>query len=63
MSVPRAPIIEGTWRKAKRGKSCHDCLARIPEGGYYLEVSKWLWLCPGCARKLDAAAPRPAGPS
>ena len=48
------PIVTGKWRKAKRGKNCHDCLGRIEVGGYYLEVNQWRWICPRCARNEAA---------
>jgi hypothetical protein len=63
MSVSRTPMIQGTWHRAKRGKWCRGCSGDIPEGSYYLQVDRYLWLCPGCARKPGAGGPRAAGAS
>ena len=47
-------IVQGTWRKAKRGKWCCDCRGRIEVDGYFLEVDRYRWICPRCARKEAA---------
>ncbi len=44
-------------RKAKQGRQCKDCHARIESGQIYVIVDNYRWICTNCAEHFSAPLP------